>query len=342
MAPVERLNSLRETAALWHERADQEHATEETRGALNAWLDESPEHVAAFRSIERTWIALTSAAQDPTVLKLRQEAAQRLTPQASTRLHPLRWVVAALILALGAMLWIIVPRTSFDLSPLAWLKGQSSNPAILKYATNTGDRLTIALDDGSHLTLNTNTQLNVTFSKKSRTVRLSRGQALFEVAKDASRPFIVQTENRRFIAVGTAFDVRLDGQQIKVTMLEGTVRAESIEPSSPMHTTVSAGEQLIAGTHAEDRVRRVDSERETSWRHGQVIFDNTPLADAIDELNRYSAKHIKLADPKLADLRLSGAFATGGTNAFVEAVTTYFPIRIEQADERSVTLKARD
>jgi transmembrane sensor len=72
-----------------------------------------------------------------------------------------------------------------------------------------------------------------------------------------------------------------------------------------------------------------------------VIFDNTPLSQAVDELNRYSSTHIGLADPELADLRLSGTFATGGTSAFVEAIAAYFPIQIEHTDSRTVTLKGR-
>jgi transmembrane sensor len=343
MAHIERLNSLRETAALWHERADHENASAETRDALNTWLSESPEHAAAFCSIARTWSALKSAAQDPAILELHQEATRRLTPMASASHGPLRWAAAALIIfSLGAALWIIVPRTGFELSRLAWLKGQTSSPTIQSYATKTGDRLTIALDDGSQVTLNTATQLDVVFSKKSRTVRLLDGEALFEVTKDASRPFVVQTQDRRFVAVGTAFDVRIQTDQVKVTMLQGTVSAESIDPVSPARTTVTAGEQLIAGAHAIDRVRRVDPERETSWRHGQAIFDDTRLGEAIEELNRYSTARIELDDAKLADLRISGTFDTGKTSAFVEAVTAYFPIKIDHADEHTVTLKARD
>jgi len=342
MERIERLNSLRQTAAHWFERAGRDDTSAETRGALKTWLDESPEHVSAYQATFRTWSALTSAAQDPAILELRQEAARRLTPTASASNRPLQWIAAALImLSLGAALWIIVPRAGFNFAPLAWLKNESRNPVTRSYATKTGDRLTIALDEGSQVTLNTETQLEVGFSKETRTVRLLRGQALFEVTKDKSRPFVVQTKDQRFTAVGTAFDVRIETNQVKVTMLEGTVRAESLAPGSPSRTTITAGEQLIARAHTADHVRRVDPERETIWRHGQVIFDNTPLGEAIIELNRYSTTHIELADPKLADLRLSGTFATGGTGAFVEAVTAYFPIQIEHADARMVTLKAR-
>ncbi len=341
MTHIDRLNALRETAALWRERAGQKNAPTDTRNALKTWLEESPEHVAAYKAISRTWVALASAAQDPSILELRQQAVRRLTPASANR-RPLRWAAAAVIMAfLGTALWIVAPRAGFDFSPLAWLKSETRDPVSQSYATKTGDRLTVALSDGSHVVLNTATRLQVTFSQKARTVRLLDGEALFEVAKDASRPFVVQTESRRFIAVGTAFDVRLDREQIKVTMLEGTVCAESIEPGPADRTTVTAGEQLVTRPHAEDLVKHIDPERETSWRHGRVIFDNTLLSEAIDELNRYSETQIELADPKLADLRLSGAFATGGTSAFVEAIAAYFPIQIEHADEHTVTLRAR-
>jgi transmembrane sensor len=338
----ERLNFL-DTAALWHERVDHGNPSAETRAALNSWLNESPEHAAAFRSIEGTWSALVSLAQDPAILEMRQDAARRLTPGVSESYRASRWAAAALIiLALGTALWIIVPRTSFELPSFAWLKGEAPGSSARTYTTKKGDRLIFTLDDGSQVTLNTETELSVSFSKKYRTVRLSRGQALFEVAKDSSRPFVVQTKDHRFIAVGTAFDVHIEADQVKVTMLEGTVRAESIEPSSQIQTTVTAGEQLNTYEHAINYVHRVDAERATSWRHGQVIFDNTPLAEAINELNRYSTTHIELTDQKLADLRLSGTFSTGGAHAFVEAVTTYFPIKIGHTDEHSVTLKARE
>ncbi|HEY2782355.1 MAG TPA: FecR domain-containing protein [Steroidobacteraceae bacterium] len=341
MAFIERPNSLRETAALWHAIAGQDTSAE-SLAALDAWLNESPGHRAAYRSIEQTRSILQSSAQDPRILEMRHEAARRAARSASATNRPVRWATAALIvLAVGAMLWVIASRAGFELTSLAWRNGESLSPATRSYATKTGDRLTVALVDGSQVTLNTETQIDVIFSKGSRAVRISRGEALFEVAKDPSRPFIVQSENRRFIAVGTKFDVRIDGPQVTVTMLEGTVRAEGAEVDSKLEATVTAGEQLVATAHAGDQIRRINTERETSWRHGQVIFENTRLSEAIDELNRYSTRHMALADPQLADLRISGTFNTGRTSAFIEAVTVYFPIEIGYADDHNVTLKAR-
>lgn len=239
-----------------------------------------------------------------------------------------------------------------------------------RYETATGERLAFTLGDGSQVTLDTHSELRVSFSPTERQVRLSHGQAFFEVAKDPQRPFVVEVHDRRFVAVGTAFDVRVDGDQVKVTMVEGTVRVErrdesilavggSAQPRASVRSTdrspapgssggptravatITAGEQLVADARRRDDVRATDPERETSWRRGQVIFDNTRLADAIAEVNRYSEAKIELADPDLADLRLSGAFATGRPTVFVEAVTSYFPVQVTRSDERGVTLSKK-
>jgi transmembrane sensor len=366
---------LRETAAAWHDRVHRDKVPDEARAAFACWLAESPEHRGAYEEIERSWADLKSTAHDPRILALRHEAALRLTRRTSKTSRPRAWATAAIIvIALGASLAGLRMQSMGERSPIAMLVDAFHTYAAGRYATATGERLTVTLEDGSQLTLNTRTDLKVAFTRAERVVRLARGQALFEVAKDARRPFIVEANNRRFVAVGTAFDVRIDGAQIDVTMIEGTVRVEratNLKPTdnagstamqatrgtpkdsaartdfdtsvSPqlLVTTLTAGEQLTVDNESHDHVRSADPERVTSWRHGQIIFDNTRLADAIAELNRYSDIKIELTDPTLADLRLSGGFATGHPNLFIEAITSYFPIQVAKADDHVVMLRAR-
>jgi transmembrane sensor len=366
---------LRETAAAWHDRVHRDKVPDDTRTALARWLAESPEHRAAYEEIDRTWCDLRSTAHDPRILALRHEAALRLTRRTSKTFRPRTWAAAAVILvALGTSLAGLSMHSMGERSPIAMLLNAFHTYADGRYATATGERLTVTLEDGSQLTLNTQTELEVAFTRAERVVRLTRGQALFEVAKDARRPFVVEANNRRFIAVGTAFDVRIDGAQIGVTMIEGTVRVEratnlkstasasstalrttmgspkggtaradldtSVSPQL-LVTTLTAGEQLTVDSESHDHVRSADPERVTSWRRGQVIFENTRLADAVAELNRYSDIKIELTDPALADLRLSGGFATGHPNLFIEAITTYFPIQAAKVDDHAVILSAR-
>jgi len=152
-------------------------------------------------------------------------------------------------------------------------------------------------------------------------------------------------------------------------MVEGTVRVESAasteelrsarrdegsgtDPGAAPHTApdtrmtvqqvvISAGEQLVIEPGTADHVRRGDPERVTSWRRGQVVFDGVRLGDAITELNRYSDTRVELADPELGNIRISGSFATGQPQVFIEAVTTYFPIEVSRTSAEAVQLKAR-
>jgi transmembrane sensor len=364
--------SEREAAAMWHDRLHRDQVSEETRQAFNDWLAESPRRRELYRAQSEVWAKLQASAEDPRILALRHQTSLRLTRRTYAWIRPLRWVAVVAILVIGGLL------ATSSLYPAA-------NPPFLAdilstlrfgtrgvYHTDTGERLAFQLADGSQVMLDTQSELQVSFSPAERLVRLTRGQAFFEVSKDAHRPFVVDTGRRRLVAVGTAFDVRLDGDQVKVTMLEGTVRVERTGKESaplgapgkanPSGTTLSkvagdapaisaaqpiavativAGEQLVADAQREDRVQTTDPERDTSWRRGQVIFENTRLAEAVAELNRYSEAKIQLADPELADIRLSGAFATGRPTVFVEAITAYYPIVVARSDDRAVVLRKK-
>jgi transmembrane sensor len=121
--------------------------------------------------------------------------------------------------------------------------------------------------------------------------------------------------------------------------------ADAQHPSSPTAAgtanLITAGQQLVTDASLTDQIRPTDPERSTSWRRGQLIFDNTRLEDAVAEVNRYSEAKIQLADSTLADLRLSGAFATGRPTVFVEAVTSYFPVQVTRADDHAIVLSAK-
>ena len=341
---------LRQAAAAWHDRLQREEGSEETRLEFNRWVAQSPEHRSAYAAVDRAWSALRDCAHEPEILALRHEAALRLSRGNSRSLRPLRFATAvALVLALGGVATLLASRSPAERSILT----------DRTYTTTVGERLIVTLLDGSQVTLDTQSQLRVVWSKHERRVHLIRGQALFEVAKDRTRPFVVEADNQRLVAVGTAFDVRMDDRKLKVTMIEGTVRVEratgaafrgsdapaappglSMTSASPV-VMLTAGEQLVVDAQSEDHVLPADPDRATSWRRGQIIFDDTRLADAVGELNRYTQTQIVLADPTLADLRLSGAFATGRPNVFVEAVTSYFAIAVASRDSQSIVLKAR-
>jgi transmembrane sensor len=154
--------ALRETAATWHDRVHRDKVTEETRAALALWLVASPEHRGAYEEIDRTWSDLKSAAHAPQILALRHETAPRLTRRTSKSIRPLTWAAAAVILVvLGVSFAILSTRSTSDRSPIALILDAFRAHGDGRYATATGERLTVTLKDGSQLTLDTQTELKV-------------------------------------------------------------------------------------------------------------------------------------------------------------------------------------
>jgi transmembrane sensor len=350
--------SVLEQAAQWYERLHRDRISDAARTEFQAWLAESADHREAYARTERAAARLERVAELPAVLALRHEAALRLTCRPRRRPYraaaALAAVVAMVAIGLGAASLLgLRPTQHF----IAWIGSLGSGPH--RYATGTGERLAATLRDGSQVTLDTQSELEVAFTPAERIVRLVRGQAYFEVAKDKQHPFVVEVDRRRLVAVGTAFDVRMDAHLVQVTMVEGTVRVEPLLPalaagdasgakmasragSLPQpRTLISAGDQLLISDGAGDHIRPGDTYRATSWRRGQLLFDGLRLGDAIAEVNRYSDTRIILQDPQLAEIRVSGSFAAGRPEVFVEALTHYFPIAVVSQTADSVVLKAR-
>jgi len=207
--------------------------------------------------------------------------------------------------------------------------------------TEIGEVRTITLPDGSAVTLDTATRLEVHFTETAREVRLSQGQAYFVVAHDASKPFRVFTKTGEIDAIGTQFDVRVEPDGTTVTLLEGRVevhgRAGEDQPET-FHTNLAPGEQVAlpvasAGPIEPQHPARLDGV--TAWRKSKLDLDNTTLAEAVAEMNRYSRTKIRITDPALANRRISGSFRTGDVTGFLNAVETYFGAKVLQTSSSS-------
>jgi transmembrane sensor len=205
------------------------------------------------------------------------------------------------------------------------------------YATRVGEQRLIRLADGTKVRLDTDTQIAVRFAAGERHVRLARGQAFFDVAHDPARPFIVDAGAMRVRAVGTRFDVRRDGADAKVTLVEGVVQVRS--EGAPASTwTLKPGEQVALGRASAPI--RADVAAATSWTTGRVIFQGLPLAQAIDEVNRYSPRKIRLEAGAVAAIPVTGSFEAGDTDGFVSAVSDLHGLIAKQAPDGTIVLDA--
>jgi transmembrane sensor len=204
------------------------------------------------------------------------------------------------------------------------------------YSTKVGDLNALSLADGSQITLNTNSHIRVALEPKQRRIELDKGEAFFEVAHDPNRPFVVESGNKRVIAVGTKFSVRRDHDDIRVAVTEGRVRVEDIKGSSDVFLGAgsiaqTANTEILVKEHATPEVEQL-----LSWRSGYLVFRDTTLADAVAEFNRYNTRQIIIEDPTVSAIRVGGNFRSNNTDAFLWLLQQGFPIAVEDTGDKVV------
>ncbi|HEX5776942.1 MAG TPA: FecR domain-containing protein, partial [Caulobacteraceae bacterium] len=305
-------------------------------------------HRTAYEEVAYVYALSDEHAAATSIMSLRRAAL------ASEARRAPAWSVAAAGLAAAVALgWVGLAGVSNapTASPsvvtrMAEALGARADPGSAVYRTRVGERLTFNLPDGSVATLNTNSVLKVAYEDGERGVRLLRGQALFEVAKNRQAPFRVYAGDRQITAVGTVFDVRLDGGKVKVALVEGAVRVAPVKPAaSPgplQQVELTAGEVMEAEKAAPMLVATADVERAVTWKSGIVEFAGEPLAEAVAEMNRYTDRPIRIADPSIAGLRVSGVFRTGEPELFVRMVSEVVPVTAERGPNGSTVLRGRN
>ena len=332
--PRNTLGDAFDLAAQWHSQLEDGEANPVERERFQAWLAADPKNRTAYESVQRSWAGMLGAAVDDRILRMRREALS--APQKRRFESPRPISIAASILVIAVLTGILIRYNPFS---------EHSDAGV--YATQVGERSTIALPDGSTVVLNTASRIHVDFDAQVRRVQLLAGQAWFEVAKNQPRPFVVEAGDRRVTAHGTAFDVRLDDHdEVQVTLIEGrvsvdTVNASGAGPKVPEHEDLLPGDQLTVTATRPAMKRKTDVAKVVIWRDGQIIFDDDTLATAVAEVNRYSPKKIIL-DPRLANLRLSGVFIAGHSDSFVQTVTGHFPIKATPEGEGHLLLTAAE
>ena len=352
-------------AAAWSDALRQHPTDAVLRRQFQAW-QAVPEHASAFQQVDHSTAQVLAARHSAGITALHSQTLARVAARQRKRHHRVALVAA------GLAATVVMGVSAVLLSGGSWAELQLLRDRALYalqgqtlYHTAPGERLAVNLDDGTQLTLNTDSRVVVAYTDTTRALTLHHGQALFEVAKDPAHPFVVTAGNRTVTALGTAFDVRYQPDRFEVTLIEGKVEVAqglpdaqritsnaqrdvaphgvaSPHPSPLTPHVLTPGQQLLVTAAAPAPViRPTDTERVTSWRTGQVIFKDDPLDMAVAEINRYGGRTIVLADPALGQLRISGAFNTGNTQGFVSTLTAYFDVHITEADPSRIVLAAK-
>ena len=293
------------SAAAWLDKRDRGDWTDEDETLFQAWLEERPIHRIAYWRVEEAW--------DRT-----QRLAALNFPKAQHGKSPSFFRIAAvlaLVAAAAAASWIYYAR-----------------PKGATYATSIGGRETIMLADGTSIELNTNSAVHVLDTTAERKVWLEKGEAFFKVTHDAKRPLTVYAGERRITDLGTQFDVRRETAGLEVAVVEGRVRFEADKAQSAQ--VLTRGDVALATPAQTIMSRRAESElaRELSWRRGVLVFDNTPLAEAVRQLNRYNQTRLVVADSAIGRLPITGTLSATEPMEFRRMVQTVFGLHEQRVN----------
>lgn len=333
-APLRDLDPLAE-AARWRVQLAEDGV--ESSSMFERWLS-VPANAAAWERVDGPWRDFGEAATSPEIMAAREAALRRArSGKRAVRLAPRMKVAASF--AAGLLL----------LAAWGGWRWTEAQPDV--YRTGLGERRTIALEDGSVVALDSSTEVRVRYTEEARRLELISGQARFDVAKRASRPFTVQAHDHLVIATGTAFNVDLAGAEVLVTLIEGrvTVAPDDHGKTSPGAVlrasggrsdvkVLSPGERLRIRPLTPLQVEVVTADRATAWEAGQIVFENESLASAAARVSRYGREGIS-ADRSVAGLRITGVFSTGDRAAFLDAVTSYLPVEAVANAQGDVVLR---
>lgn len=293
-------------AAVWMARLKSDNRLPETEAAFRRWLEVTPDAQYLFDEATDVWEMLPSA--------MPARRSRPVLPAISRRMTLAGAMAAAIVVAVGGGIYAV------NLRPVV-------------YETQKGEQRSVSLADTSKVTLNTDTKLSVRYSHNRRYVQLERGEAVFQVAHDPSKPFVVETRNQRVTALGTVFLVRSDPTEMQVALFSGEVELRAKQNVSAANGMIlKPGERATVREGMTPVVDRPVSDVITAWQRQEIVFSDVTLGEAINELNRYSRQQIVITDSSIASLKVAGVFQTGDSAAFASNMARIYGLKVRQSD----------
>ena len=266
--------------------------------------------------------------------------------QSSVRSHGIRWAIAAtVLLTIGTTAWFAINED--------WLTAPETQLQVVE--TKESEHRSIDLEDGSTIELGAASSLSVNYSSERRTVVLEAGEALFEVAKDPNRPFVVLAGNGTITAVGTAFNVRRDADRVVVTVTEGEVEVvqqggsiarvpdESVtEIATPARQTLAVGERVEYSAVGIARLDNIEPAVATEWRNGRLRYRAESLKHVIPDVDRYSPQTVIIGDAAVGELKFTGTVFQDNADEWLRGLEAVFPVEVVELDDQQLLLRLRD
>ncbi|GAB2573748.1 FecR family protein [Dyella jejuensis] len=297
------------------------------RAEFEHWRSADPQHAAAYDEIERLWRQSEEAAKDPSIVA----AANRALRSGPDNHVPRRWLYPALAAGFALLLAVVtLPQ---------WLTTPAAADGT-RYSTVAGQQQTVPLSDGSSILLDTDTAVTVRYSARTRRVDLLRGQAQFTVQGNHAWPFVVHAGHGTVTAVGTQFQVRLDGDSTDVALLRGKLAVAAESPQGRTQEAALVGGQGLAfGADGHlAAVHAIDVQKAEGWTQGKLFVHDWRLPELLAEMNRYNAVKLEIGDPSLRDIHISGVFRTRDQQTLLQLLQRGWPIHARRMSATQILL----
>jgi len=314
--------TIRQEAAAWLARVDGGQLSAGDIDALRAWVDSNPRHLEALREAAGVWNSMDSLSRLAGLFPMEERDDAVATGQRGRTQW--RYAIAATALVatfLGS--WVALDPVDEAL-----------------YRTDIGQQQVHTLKDGSQLTLNTDTVVDVRLDRRERAIRLLDGEAYFKVAKNPDKPFVVRAGQGTVTAVGTEFSVQVEHGEVHVVVYEGTVKVATDTPEDNVGNTGALTLHHRGMARYSDSIEATDYldsgalNQALAWKSGRWIFNGETLSDAVKEINRYTKTKLYISDPAIANLRIGGYFKIGDVDSLLAALHSTFGIAVTHTDNQ--------
>ncbi|MCF5467492.1 FecR family protein [Pseudomonas syringae] len=324
-------DSITDAAAHWCMRLHADDCTDAERKAFDQWLTAHPLHAVEYRAMAEVWdiTGQIEPLHPAPSAAIESAQARPIVPRRKRRWAPLA--------AAAAVVPMAVPVAAY----IGWNQGWLPN-TYESYSAGNATRL-VVLADGSRAELNLGTELTYANYRDRRSVTLNNGEAFFEVSHDSAHPFVVDAGQGSIKVTGTRFNVWMYQDQVRVTLVEGSVQVNSdrvhhtsshrLDPGTQASYKAGDDAPLISQTDAQDA--------SLAWRNGKLIFNDLPLSQALPLINRYLPTPILLADTATGAMRIGGSYNTGDLSNLLASLPKVLPVYVTQNQNGNPVLNRR-
>ena len=350
---IENTVILQEQASLWVSRMDRGLTTEEQQ-QLIAWINQDIAHQEMLFEMASLWDDLSVLNELSGLFPIERK------PVAQTKRF-LKIAMAASI----ALVSIFGGGLFFSFDPFLLLNPTSSLSNTNTFETKIGEQSSYTLPDGTKIQLNTNSLVQIAYTPDRRNLTLFRGEALFDVVKDTTRPFSVISGAQSFTALGTTFNIQKNNENdMELVVTQGRVlitktskitdktsteitttatEITTMATEKPLGIIVTSGEKAIIEKSIQTPIQTVSVsqdqvQRDLAWQHGVLIFDGEFLADALNEVSRYTNTRFEIIDPLLTNIKIAGYFKAGDIDGLLQSLNSNFDISYQKMSKNHIQL----